>query len=161
VKLRVDEVITLSGRKTTREVLERPATVSVLALDAGGNILLVEQYRYAVDRTSLEIPAGVVDKGETLEEAARRELREETGYDCGRLEKLVSYFPAIGYATEEMTVFVAKDLQPAPLKGDEEEIHLVRMPFQDVYRSIVAGAPLFTDAKSTIAVLLAKARGLI
>lgn len=157
LRVRVDHVVTIKGRKTTREIVERHPTVSILILDEGGNLLLVQQYRYAVGKTTLEIPAGVVDEGETPEEAARREVREETGYACNSLEKLISYFPAIGYSTEEMTIFLGKDLVQAPLQGDEDEISLVRMPFKEVYDLCVSRNSPFMDAKSNLAVLLAGA----
>lgn len=155
----VDAVVTQSGRETVREIVDRPETVSILAIDDDDNVLLVRQFRYALGRETLEIPAGVVDHGESPMEAARRELREETGYDCEYLEELVAYMPAVGYCTERMTVYLARGLQPAPLSGDEEHISVIRMPFQELYESIVGGRSLFVDAKSTVAVLLARAKG--
>lgn len=159
LKLRVDTVEMSSGRHTTREVVERPDTVSVLAIDDECNILLIRQFRYAIGRHTLEIPAGTIDPGETPEQAARRELREETGHNCLSLEKLVDYGPAIGYCTERMTIFLARGLYAAPLKGDEDQISVVRVPFDDAYSSIVDGTMEFEDAKSVIAILLARARG--
>ena len=81
----------------------RPDTVAIVAIDQDLNILLVRQYRYAISKYALEIPAGLVDKGETAEEAARRELREETGYDCTNLRLYILFGRAIGYSTEQMT----------------------------------------------------------
>jgi ADP-ribose pyrophosphatase len=160
VSLKVDTVVMPSGRVTTREVVERPDTVGMLALDERHNVLLVRQFRYAIGHETLEIPAGTIDTGETPQQAAVRELREETGYDPGRLELLLEYGPAIGYCTERMTIFLAHDLRPSPLKGDEERIRLVRMPFDDAYQAILSGKGLFEDAKSTLAILLARTRGL-
>ncbi|MDP2859721.1 MAG: NUDIX hydrolase [Bacillota bacterium] len=161
VGLRVDTVSTDSGRVTTREVVERPDTVAVLALDDAANVLLVKQFRYAVGRETLEIPAGTVDADETPAQAALRELREETGYGASSLDFLLEYGPAIGYCTERMTVFFARGLVPAPLPGDEEHIRLARVPFDSIHDSIVQGRQPFGDAKSTLAVMLARARGLV
>lgn len=155
VSVRIDTVITSDGHEAIREVVERPDTVSVVAIDDNDDILLVRQYRYAAGQYTLEIPAGTIDPGETPEDAARRELREETGYDCGNLIRLITYFPSIGYSTEKMTVYLATDLVPSPLKGDEAEIKLERLPFKKVLESILKGTPLFTDAKSITGVLLA------
>ncbi len=155
LSVRVDTVLTGQGRETTREVVERPDTVSVVAVDANGEILLVRQYRYATGKYTVEIPAGTIDPGETAEEAARRELREETGYDCDRLIPLYTYSPAMGYSTEKMTIFLATGLKLAPLKGDEDDISVDRRPFGQVLRSVVDGSSSFEDAKSTIGVLLA------
>jgi ADP-ribose pyrophosphatase len=159
VSLRVDQVETPGGRRTTREVVERPDTVSVLAIDEENRALLVRQFRYVVGADSLEIPAGTIDAGESPAEAARRELREETGHDCDILEELVSYHPAIGYCSERMTVFLARRLRRSPLRGDEEDIRVERVAFEDVYISVAEGRPPFQDAKSSMAVLLARARG--
>jgi len=161
VGLRVDTVSTDSGRLTTREVVERRDTVAVLALDDNANVLLVKQFRYAVGRETIEIPAGTVDADETPAQAALRELSEETGYSASSLDLLLEYGPAIGYCTEKMTVFLARGLVPAPLPGDEEHIRLDRVPFDRLHDSIVQGRHPFADAKSTLAVMLARARGLV
>ncbi|HHX10453.1 MAG TPA: NUDIX hydrolase [Firmicutes bacterium] len=155
LSVRVDTVLTGEGKQTTREIIERPDTVSVVAIDENHNILLVRQYRYATGKYTVEIPAGVIDPGETPEQAARRELREETGYDCDVLIPMHTYWPAIGYSTEKMTIFLARQLRPAPLEGDEERIELLRLPFDDVYEMISGGKPIFEDAKSTLGVILA------
>lgn len=159
LSVRVDTVVTPSGRTTTREIVERPEVVSVLPLDDEGKVVLVRQYRYAAGKEVLEIPAGVVGKGESAEEAARRELREETGYDATHLELLVSYRPAVGYSTERMTVFLGRGLVWAPERGDEENIKTERVPFDHLYDSLVRGNSPFEDAKSILAVLLARALG--
>ncbi len=160
VTVRVDEVEMSSGRQTTREVVVRPDTVSVLAIDDMEQVLLVRQYRYAAGKETLEIPAGTIDRDETGEEAARRELREETGFDCETLETLASYHPAIGYSSERMTVYLARGLGKSPLQGDEEDIRLEKVPFDEVYARVTGGSPpLFEDAKSIIAVLTARAQG--
>lgn len=151
----VDTVLTRHGRETTREIVDRPDTVSVVAVDGNWDIFLVRQYRYATGKYTVEIPAGTIDSGEIPEQAARRELREETGYDCETLIPLYTYWPAIGYSTEQMTIFLATGLRLAPLKGDEDSIELVRLPFSQVYDFIESGKPLFEDAKSTIGVILA------
>lgn len=155
MSVRVDTVLTEDGKQTTREIIERPDTVAVVAIDQERNILLVRQFRYATGKYTVEIPAGVIDPGETPEQAARRELREETGYDCDVLIPIHTYWPAIGYSTEQMTIFLAQGLRRAPLQGDEDRIQLLRLPFADVYETASSGKPLFEDAKSTLGVILA------
>ncbi len=155
LSVRIDTVLTGQGREITREIVDRPDTVSIVALDTNLDIYLVRQYRYARGDYTVEIPAGTIDPGETPEEAAKRELREETGYDCADLIPLYTYWPAIGYSTEKMTIFLARGLRLAPLEGDEYDICLERLPFKQVYESIGNGIPIFEDAKSTIGVFLA------
>jgi ADP-ribose pyrophosphatase len=161
VSVRVDDVELPSGRQTTREVVERPDTVAVLAVDDEKRILAVKQPRYVLGRETIEIPAGTIDAGETAEQAALRELREETGFTANHIEPLLTYGPAIGYCTEQMTVFFARSLEQAPLEGDEDTISTLRLPFDDAYASILAGKQVFFDSKSMLAVLLARARGLL
>ncbi len=161
LSVRVDQVRTPSGKKTSREVVERPDTVSVLALDESQNVLFVRQFRYVLGRDTLEIPAGTIDAGETREQAARRELREETGYDCHTLSLICEYYPAVGYSTEKMSVFLARELSRAPLDGDEERILLHKMSFDQAYRSALSGLDTFEDAKTRIALLVAHAKHLI
>ena len=80
VKLRVDTIQMPDGRQTTREIVEHGACIAVIAIDRDDKVLLVSQYRGAVGKELLEIPAGGVDPGEDVETAAKREMQEETGY---------------------------------------------------------------------------------
>ena len=86
--VRVDDVRMPSGRRTVREVVEHPGSVIVLPVTVDDDVLFVRQYRYAVDERVIELPAGLLDEGEDPENAARRELAEETGYDAGDLSLL-------------------------------------------------------------------------
>jgi len=96
VNLRLDRVKLPDGRSTVREVVEHAPVVAIVALDGGGNVLLVRQYRLPVQQSLLEIPAGGIDPGESAEEAAQRELQEETGQRAGRLECLSSVIASPG-----------------------------------------------------------------
>lgn len=156
-----DIIVHDNGRQSVREIVHRPRTVSVLAVDECGRVLLVKQYRYAKNRCTLEIPAGLVEPDETPEVSARRELREETGYDCECLTPLYSYSPAIGYCTEEMTIYFGRKPRYSPLQGDEHSIALVRIEFDTLYDEITNGKSRFHDAKSALGILLARARGLV
>jgi ADP-ribose pyrophosphatase len=80
VGMRVDTVETSSGKETIREVVEHSKCVAVVAIDEEDNVLLVRQFRYAVGKFLLEIPAGGIDPGEDPPDAVRRELQEEIGY---------------------------------------------------------------------------------
>ncbi|MBF0530152.1 MAG: NUDIX hydrolase, partial [Deltaproteobacteria bacterium] len=87
--------------------------------------LMVRQYRYALARETLEFPAGKLDPGEDPIAAAHRELAEETGYKAGRLDLLLSFAPAVGYSTEIIHVFMARDLEVVKTVQDFDEIERV------------------------------------
>lgn len=149
IGVRVDSVVKPNGKKTTREVVEHVDCVVILPLDSEGNILLERQYRHAVSRELLELPAGSIDPGETPEEAAARELREETGYKPGKLEKLGGFYAAPGYCTEYLHFFRASELERSPLTAeDTDEIELVPTPPADIGRLIASGR--ICDAKTIV-----------
>ena len=86
VSLQVDEVELPNGKRAKREIIKHPGAVAIIAITEDKKIILVEQYRKALERTIVEIPAGKLEKGEEPAECAKRELEEETGYDCETLE---------------------------------------------------------------------------
>ena len=106
--VRVDDVRLPDGRIATRDVIEHPGAVVIAALDDGGRVALVRQYRHAVGGELLELPAGTLEPGEPPAETAVRELREETGLVGGRWEPLGSFFSSPGFLHEEMHAFLAR-----------------------------------------------------
>ena len=149
VNLRVDRVKLPDGRSAVREVVEHAAVVAIVALDSRGNVLLVRQYRLPVKQALLEIPAGGVDSGESAEEAAQRELQEETGQRAGRLERLGSFFASPGYCDEYMHLYLATELEPAALAADaDESIEVVRLPLDEALQLIERGE--ICDAKTIV-----------
>ena len=149
VSLRVDRVELPSGRSTVREVVEHAPVVAIVALDGRGNVLLVRQYRLPVQQSLLEIPAGGIDPGESAEEAAQRELQEETGQRAGRLEHLCSFFLSPGYCDEYMYLYLATALEPSALAADaDERIEVVRLPLAGALRLIERGE--IHDAKTIV-----------
>ena len=157
VSLRVDRVKLPDGRSTVREVVEHAPVVAIVALDDRGNVLLVRQYRLPTQRSLLEIPAGGVDAGESAEEAAQRELQEETGQRAGRLERLYSFFASPGYCGEYMHLYLATALEPGALASDaDERIEVVRLPLSEALRLIERGE--ICDAKSIVGLWAAARR---
>ena len=140
LNLRADTVETSKGRKVTREVVEHVDSVGIIAIDERGNLLLVNQFRYPAGEILLEIPAGCIDPGETPESAAKRELREETGFNPRDLEKLGGFYLAPGYVNEYMHVFLARNLEYSPLVSeDTESIELVRKTLPEFKAMIQSG----------------------
>ncbi len=96
--------------KMHRSVVRHRGSAVMLVVDEKKRVLLVRQYRLPALKMMWELPAGKVDEGETVLQAAKRELIEETGYKAKTWKKLVSYFPSPGYVEEKMTIFLATDL---------------------------------------------------
>jgi ADP-ribose pyrophosphatase len=108
-----------------KEVVRTPDAVAVVAVDADGRIVLVRQNRPPAGRKLLELPAGLIDDGETPLESAQRELREETGLRGGRWRELWSFYSTPGFADEYITVFAADALEEGetdPDSGEEIEV---------------------------------------
>jgi ADP-ribose pyrophosphatase len=152
VSLRVDTVELPSGRHTTRETVEHPDCIVVVPVDGEGNVLLVRQFRHPVNRTLLELPAGGIEKGETPEDAVRRELQEEIGYLPGRVESLGGFYSAPGFCTEYLYLYLATELTPSRLvASDTEEIEVVKVPLKKIPDLISSGQ--ICDAKSVAGLL--------
>lgn len=145
-----------SGLRQDLLVIDHPGAVAVVPLFDDGEVLLVRQYRHALGAWLLEIPAGRVEAGEAPEQAARRELEEETGLRAGVLEELGGFHPAPGFCSERIALFAARSPLPvgeqrAPHDADEE-FELVRMTLD------AALAATAEDAKSWIALTRLKQR---
>jgi len=146
-KLRVDVVQTPDGRETTREIVEHSDCIAVIALDADDNVLLVSQFRKAVEKELLEIPAGGIDDSEDPEAAVRREMQEETGYLPQKVESLGGFYSAPGYCSEYLYLYLATDLVPSQLYAeDTESISLIRVPVDQIPNLLTSDS--LCDAKS-------------
>jgi ADP-ribose pyrophosphatase len=149
------------GETFEREVVHHPGAVSVVpVLDDGDTVVLVRQYRAAVEAELLEIPAGKLDvDGEAREAAAARELEEEVGYRAGRLEKLAEFYNSAGYCDERSTVFLGLDLEPCELAAqgvEERHMTIERVSLADVPAMVADGR--LVDAKTIIGLVLARER---
>ena len=110
ISLQVDEVELPNGKKAKRELIKHPGAVAIIAITDENKLVLVEQYRKALQRTIVEIPAGKLEKGEEPLECAKRELEEETGYECKSIELVTSFYTSPGFADEIVHVYVATGL---------------------------------------------------
>lgn len=153
VHLRVDRIRLPSGRETTREVIEHPGASVILPVTGDGQIWFVRQTRYAIDRELFELPAGLVDPGETPLETARRELREEVGLVPGSIEEIASLFPSAGYSNEEVHVFHARDCEFVVHEALDEGLTIVPMQM-DQLAALANEQPFpFKNAATAFAVL--------
>jgi ADP-ribose pyrophosphatase len=151
ISLRNDK-FSLNGKVVSKEIVEHKDSVGVIAT-SGSDVILVTQYRRAADKVLLEIPAGKVEKGETPEQAALREMAEEIGYS-GKLKPLLRWYLVPGYSTEFMQVFVATNLRKIKrgTLDDDENIRIRKMKLSAALKKCLNGE--IQDCK-TIAALLA------
>ncbi len=147
VTVRRDTVELPDGELVSREVVEHPGAVAILALDDEDRVLMIRQYRHPAGATLWEIPAGLRDvAGEPLVQTAGRELLEEAGYRAATWHVLADYLSSPGITTERLRVFLARDLTVVPPAEREyvpehEEAYLTTawVPLADAVRGILAG----------------------
>jgi 8-oxo-dGDP phosphatase len=147
VQLRRDIVRMPDGDTASREVLEHPGAVGVVALDDQNQVLMIRQYRHPVGRLLWEIPAGLRDvAGEPLRVTAERELLEEAGYRASRWHVLTDFFSSPGISTERVRVFLARGLTLVPeaertYVPEHEEAHLVLawLPLEQAAAALLRG----------------------
>lgn len=121
IDITLDDIELPDGSKSFREVIRHPGGVVIVALKDENTILMVKQYRYAISKVSLELPAGKLEKGEDVLLAAKRELHEETGYIANEWKSLGFIHTTPGICDEKLYLFFATDLQydnPCPDEGE-------------------------------------------
>jgi ADP-ribose pyrophosphatase len=153
-KIRRDYLKTPNGGETRLEIIEHGGSVVLIPIDDDGNLLFVRQYRHAVGKDLLELPAGTRDGDEPFEECAAREIREETGMEAGILQKMGEFYLAPGYSSEFMVVYLATGLKGNPLDADDDEfLEVEKIPLERAIQMAESGD--VPDAKSLAALLLA------
>jgi len=141
------------GRSVPREIVIVKDSVAVLPIHEDGTVVFVRQFRPAVREDLLEIPAGVIDPGETPEETVARELEEEIGFRPRTVRHLLDYYHAEGYSTGLMHLYVATGLEDAggPSPDDGEILAVETLPFDEAHRRVTAGE--FRDSKTLLSVM--------
>ena len=153
--IRRDWMKTPDGRETKFDIIEHGGSVVIVPIDADGNLLFVRQYRHAAGQDLLELPAGTLEENEDPTVCAAREIREETGFAAGKLEKIGEFYLAPGYSTEFMIVYLARDLTHNPLEADADEfLSVEKIPVKQALEMAERGE--IPDAKSLAALLLAR-----
>lgn len=144
------------GTTATRDIVQPPDAVSVVPLDGAGNIYLVRQYRPAVGRILYELPAGLIDHGESPVRTARRECEEEIGMRPKRLKKLCVVYHATGFSTGCVHIFLATGLTPTrrETSGAPEFVEPIRLPFRRAFQMALTNR--IVDAQSLIGLLWAQ-----
>lgn len=153
IAVRVDAVELDNGRRTSREVVEHPGAVAILPVLDNGDIVLVRQYRHAVGRELLELPAGTCEPGEPPELTAARELQEETGYHAAAWELLTRFFVSPGWCNEELIVYRAHGLRAVEQALEEDETLAVAVVRPSEIPGLMRDG-VIADAKTMTALVL-------
>jgi ADP-ribose pyrophosphatase len=150
LKITRDQVKTPDGQISHREYIRHPGAAVILPVLDDGRIILIRQYRHAVKKVFWEIPAGKRDLNENPLQTANRELEEETGYHSDEMTPMTVIYPVIGYADEEMFLYLAKKLKPGKQKLDPgENLNVQILSWVEVWSLIQKGE--ISDVKTLIA----------
>jgi ADP-ribose pyrophosphatase len=149
----LDEVLLQNNQVGQRMRIEHPEASAIIPFVSDKEILMVRQYRYALGRETLEIPAGKLDPGESPEQCIRRELMEETGYEAGRIEWVCTYAPALGYSNELIHIYSGLELRKADTVIDEREIASVEKVPLEKLKSMIRER-LILDGKTLLGLSL-------
>ena len=153
IKLRQDEVVLPNGRKSTREIVEHPGAVAIVAVNKDNNILMVRQYRKAIEKELLEIPAGKLEKDESREKCAKRELMEEIGYYPNDIKYVTGFYTSPGFSNEMIHLFLARNLEKKTREADfDEYLQVERVPLSEAISKIHSGE--IADGKTITGLLL-------
>ena len=146
-----------NGHEATREIVVHKGAAAVVPVYPDGTTVLVRQHRVAIDKITLEIPAGKLDSAsEDPLLCAERELREETGLCAGRMTHMTTILTTPGFCTERIALYLAQDLTQGDMHLDEDEfLSLVRMPLEEAVARVMRGE--ICDAKTICGLLMAHA----
>lgn len=151
IDLEIQEVELPNGKKSKREIVNHPGAVAVICVTQENKMVMVRQYRKALQKAITEIPAGKLDAGESPENCAVRELEEETGIKAEKLTACDSFYTSPGFANEIVYVFKAEDLSAGEIEMDEDEfVERVDVTLHEAKEMIAEGE--IHDAKTIYAV---------
>jgi ADP-ribose pyrophosphatase len=152
LKVQNDRVRLPNGGEAEREYIQHPGAAAILALTDNDEVVLEWQYRYPSRQHYVEIPAGKIDRGEPPEQAARRELKEETGWEAREWSLLLEHDVAIAYTDERVHIYLAQGLTLGAFQRDEEEfLECFLLPFEEALAWLDAGR--IQDSKTQAALL--------
>jgi ADP-ribose diphosphatase len=150
-----DQVLEPTGVRGRRDIVRHSGSVVILAVDETGTeprVLLVRQYRHAAQQFLWELCAGRIDEGENELTAAKRELREETGYAATKWKRILKYYASPGFVAETMAIYLARGLRPGTAQPEEDEVIQTRFfPLGTIVKQIMTGRVL--DGKTICGVL--------
>lgn len=153
ISIQVDEVELPNGNTSTRELVKHPGAVAIIAITSEGKLVVVEQFRKALEKTIIEIPAGKLEANEDPKLCAERELEEETGYGCKQIKWISSFYTSPGFADEIVHLYLAENLykiENAAGLDEDEFVNLLEIDLHEA-KSFIKEQRIF-DAKTFLAV---------
>ncbi|GAA0091655.1 NUDIX hydrolase [Paraclostridium bifermentans] len=155
ISLKVDTVEVPKKGYQKREIIEHPGAVGIVAITDDNKVVLVRQFRKAIEKVLWEIPAGKLEQGESPKDCAIRELKEETGYSANNMKLIHKFYTSSGFSNQKIYVYLATDLEKGECCLDEDEfLELHEVNLNDAYEMINKND--IEDAKTSIGLLLAK-----
>lgn len=155
IDIKRDEILLPDGNTALREVVLRGDAAAIVPIDKDGNVILIRQYRHSALQEVLEIPAGMIEEGEAPIDCAIRELEEETSFKSKNLTHLSTIYPAIGFCTEKIHIYLAKDLEQGEFNFDQDEfITVEKYSLDDAISLIYTGE--IVDSKTIIGLITCK-----
>ncbi len=154
IGIRKDTVTLPNGKKSTREIVEHPGAVAIVAVTEDKELVLVRQFRKPTEETLLEVPAGVPKAGETGEQTAIRELEEETGFRAKKARKIWAGYVSPGYSNEMIQYYLAQDMTLVKQKTDEDEFVEVDLVDVDACVDMLKNGKI-SDNKTMIGIMIA------
>jgi ADP-ribose pyrophosphatase len=155
INLRIDTVELPEKKYSKREIVEHPGGVGIVPVTEDNCVVLVKQYRKAINRIILEIPAGKLEVNEEPRETAIRELKEETGYEADELKYLLEFYTSPGFSNEKIYLFLASGLKEGLQELDDGEYcEIEKYDIEELFKMIHRGEII--DSKTIIGINLAK-----
>jgi len=147
-----------NGNTARWDLIDHKGAAAVVAVREDGKLLMVRQYRNALERETLELPAGSLNsREEPTESAAKRELEEETGYVCGEMELLNSIYTTVAFCNEKIDIYLARELKPGKQHLDEDEYLNVEAYSLDELKKMIFECRI-QDSKTICGILTYAAR---
>lgn len=155
ISLRVDTVEIPNRGYKKREIVEHNGAVGIIAITRENKVVLVKQYRKAIEKELWEIPAGKIEPGENPKESAIRELKEETGYSAQSIKLLHKFYTSAGFSNQKIYIYLAENLTSGSQDFDDDEfIETKEFSLNEVYDMIYNND--IEDGKTSIGMLLIK-----
>ncbi|WP_455538157.1 NUDIX hydrolase [Terrisporobacter sp.] len=154
IQLRVDTVEVPNKGYQKREIIENKSAVAIIAITDDNKIVLVKQYRKAIEKELYELPAGKIEMGETPLDCAMRELKEETGYSADSLKLIYKYYTTPGFSNQMVFIYLAKNLTPGENHLEDEFLEVSEMDMKEAYNMVANNE--ICDSKTIIGLLLIK-----